>query len=143
MADEFTKFAGRFPLARSEQPAGTTCISLEEFAAADLAVEQALNGDFKALIERLRNADALLPIERSLAAGIIAGKLRRPNHRPPDPSTQTKNQLLALNVANLMHDGMDKKRAVAETMKRYTASDSAVRKAMQAFAAFRVNKSDT
>ena len=90
MADEFAKFAGIFPIERAESAEGAIPMTLGEFGAAELAVEEALRGNFALLAERLRTAKALLGIERTIAADIIEKKLRKPNHRPIDPGTLGK-----------------------------------------------------
>ena len=51
MADEFAKFAGIFPIERAEPAAGAApIITLEEFAQAELAVEEALRGSVALLM---------------------------------------------------------------------------------------------
>ncbi len=100
--------------------------------AAELAVEQALGGDFAPLVERLRTATVLLVHEREVAADIIDRKIRRPRRRPPGPGTQTKNLVLALKVAALMSTGMVRKAAVAKTAEDNGEGVSTVDKAVTA-----------
>jgi hypothetical protein len=106
-------------------------VPLEEFAAMTLAIEEALRGDFAPLVERLRTKTVLLPIERNTAADIIEGKLRPPKHRLARPALQTRNFILALNVAARMSVGVPEKCAVAETADEYGVEIHTVRDAIK------------
>lgn len=131
MADEFAKFAGIFPIARAAE--GTAPINtLEEFAQAELAVEEALRGNAALLAERLGTGKAL-PIECVVAAAILKGELRKPAHRPADPGTSGKNYLLALAVNELMREGETEKAAVSKVAQAAQTSISTVCKATVAW----------
>jgi hypothetical protein len=97
---KFAKFAGIFPLRRAKRIASV--MSLEEFAQADYAVEQALKfGNDGPLKARLRTPGAkLLPLELNTFVDIAEKKIRRPRHRiPQDPRVlRSKRFYLALCV---------------------------------------------
>jgi hypothetical protein len=133
MADEFAKFAGIFPIERAEPAEGAALVTLEEFAQAELAVEEALRGNFTLLAERQRTARVLLPIERAITADILEKKLRKPNHRPADPGTSGKSFLLAFEVNKLMREGETEKSAVSRVAQAAQTSISTVRKATEAY----------
>ena len=133
MADEFAKFAGIFPIERAEPAAGAApIITLEEFAQAELAVEEALRGSVALLAERL-GAGKALPIECVVAAAILKGELRKPAHRPADPGTSGKTWRLAFAVNELMQEGEPEKSAISKVAQATGASISAVYKATEAW----------
>jgi hypothetical protein len=127
--EEFTKFAGKYPIKRAKSLKPPT--SLEEYGAAEIAVEEALRGNFALLVNRLRTAPVLLSIERDVAADIIDKKLGKPGHRPRNPGTSNKAWLLAFEVAELMHAGNPEKSAVSMVAETAKVSTSSVRKAMK------------
>lgn len=132
MADGYAKFAGIFPIERADSADDAVPMTLEEFAKADFAVEQALRfGKFEALAERLRTAETLLHIERTIAADIISGKLKRPAHRiAKEPEAlRFKELFLALCVRVAMDKELPRKAAVAEVAKERGFSVSKVQKA--------------
>ena len=131
MAGEFAKFAGEFSIAESVE--GVTPIRLEEYGAAELAVEEALRGNFTLLAERQRTARVLFPIERTITADILEKKLRKPNHRPADPGTSHKTWLLAFAVNELMREGEPEKAAVSRVAQAAQTSISTVCKATEAY----------
>src|SRR5262249_29569359 len=99
-------------------------VSIEEAAQADYALEEAHNGNFKPLIERVRQHTVLLPTEREIVAAIMAGKLRRRRGRLALPAARAAEQLiLALDV--LQRPG-PLKTAVIDTAKKFEVSRSAV-----------------
>src|SRR5262245_6088818 len=112
MADEFSKFAGIFPVERARLSEDAIPMTLEEYAAASYAVEQALKfGNYVPLNKRLRTPGAkLLPLELNMAADIIpdeaggaGGGFKKPRHRPTQPEKlQLSQQRLALGVLSLL-----------------------------------------
>jgi hypothetical protein len=133
MAGEFAKFAGMFPIERAESAEGATPpITLEEFAQAELAVEEALRGNAALLAERLGTGKAL-PIECVVAAAILEKKLRKPSHRPADQGMSGNRFLLAFDVNELMRGGEPEKSAVSKVAQAAGVSISSVRKATEAW----------
>lgn len=130
--EQFTKFADKIPIKRAKptKDKGAIPMTLEEYGAAEIAVEEALRGDSALLVKRLRTGRAL-PIEQAVAADVIDKKLRKPSHRPPNPGTSTKNWLLAFEVAGLMHAGESEKSAVSVVAEKANVSNDAVHKAMR------------
>jgi hypothetical protein len=135
MADEFEKFAGIFPIARAESSEGAIPMSLEEFGQAEYAVEQALvYGNYAPLEERLRVPSAKhLPLELNIAADIIAGKIKRPNHRIPQhpEALNIKRIYLALCVRVMMDKRKPRKAAVTDVAKENRVSPSTVSAAVR------------
>jgi hypothetical protein len=128
--EKFAKFAGIFPLKRARRIGSgeTIVMSLEEFAQADYAVEQALEfGNYGPLQERLHTPGVKLPLELSIAADIWAGKIKRPSHRTPHPENlRTKYMYLALCVRVRMDKNELLKAAVATVEKENRVSVSTV-----------------
>lgn len=108
--DKFSKFGGIVPIERADTTEGAIPVTWEEFAQAYVAVEQALKFfDFAPLEERLRTATPL-PLELSIAADIISGKLKRPAHRRADPMLQSRRQYLAFSVLAELEDDLVEQR---------------------------------
>ncbi|HEY3223428.1 MAG TPA: hypothetical protein VGJ76_06525 [Pseudolabrys sp.] len=133
MADEFSKFGGIFPLERAGPADGGEPIvtSLEEFGQAHLAVEQALKYfNYAPLLERLHTARSL-PLELSIAAGIIEGKIKKPRHRVAQPSVRMRKVYLALSVAEAMLKGTPRKAAISDVAEENDVSASTVSTAIR------------
>ena len=117
-----------------ERPPGS--VDLEDLAAADYALEQALvYGNPEPLEKRLRSDAPLLRKERDVAADIIAEKLKRPPHRPADHPEELRNRgdhYLALCVWTLRVKGVSHERAVHQVKIDEQVSESTVRKAVRA-----------
>ncbi len=95
MTEEYTKFGGRFPIERGDDTG--TPVTLEEFAAADVAIEQAYRGKFAPLPDASHGDGAAA--DRARRRGhIIEGKLRPPNHRPKG-DTSVRDLVLAIDVS--------------------------------------------
>jgi hypothetical protein len=133
---KFAKFAGVVPIKRAKRisDSGTVVMSLEEYAQADYAVEQALKfGNYGPLFERLRTPGAKHPLELSVTADIGEGKIKRPRHRiPQDPGVlRTKRFYLALCVRVAMDQGNCRKAAVADVAEKNRVSASTVHAAVR------------
>jgi hypothetical protein len=134
MADKFSKFAGIFPIERAALTDGDATIpmTLEEFAQAYCAVEQALKFfNYAPLIERLRTSMPLLGLERNIAANLIEGKIKKPKHRVAQPKTSSRKLGLALSVAMAMSQGVPRKAAVSDVAKANRVSKSTVSTALR------------
>jgi len=108
-------------------------IDLEEVGQASYAVEQACEGNFGPLEDRLRSGKALLFFEIELLADIVAGKVkRRSRGRPAQPAAMrhAKVLLLALEVLTRRLKGCTHKGAVMDTAKNFDVHRSAVDKAV-------------
>jgi hypothetical protein len=118
MADKFAKFGGIFPIERADGTDGdaTVAMTLKEFAEASYVVEQALKFfNYAPLLERLRSAATLLSVERSIAADIIEGKVKRPKHRPLAwADARSRKLYLAVSVAAVIAKGISRKAAVKD-----------------------------
>jgi hypothetical protein len=133
---KFAKFAGVVPVKRAKRisDSGTVVMSLEEYAQADYAVEQALKfGNYGPLFERLRTPGAKHPWELSVTADIGEGKIKRPRHRiPQDPRVlRSKRWYLALCVRVAMDQGKPLKAAVADVAKEHSVGRAKIYAAVQ------------
>ena len=81
-------------------------MTLEEFAAMHLAIEEALKGNPALLVERFCTAEVILPIEYSVLADTVKGKIKRAANRPAQPRIQGRSVILALDVSIRMLTGM-------------------------------------
>lgn len=70
------------------------------------------------LIDRLRSAPYITTAERQLAADIIDGIFKRPAHRVDRGETEITGHMIALFARVLADKGLNRKRAVAELLKR-------------------------
>ena len=130
---KFAKFGGIVPIEQADTPG--IPMTWEEYAQAWCAVEQALKFfDYAPLVKRLRDAGSLLPLERSIAADIISGKLKRPKHRvAKSEMVRSRQRYLAWCVLAKLSEGLLRKAAISKVVEEEHASASAVSAAVQAF----------
>jgi len=129
MSEKFAKFAGIFPIECAESSEGAIPMTLEEFGQAEYAVEQALNfGNYVPLEERLCGPGVKLPLELNIAAKIMTGKIKRPNHRiaQPPEMLRFKRQYFALSVRVMIDKGKALKTAVSDVAQENGVSKSTV-----------------
>jgi|RhiMetdeSRZDD1v2_1073273.scaffolds.fasta_scaffold58031_3 hypothetical protein len=92
-------------------------MTLGEFGAMTLAIEEAQKGNFEPLLERFRTAEVVLPLEYSFLVDIAKGKIKRVANRPIQPALETRDVILALDVSIRMLNGEGKKGAVDRVAK--------------------------
>jgi hypothetical protein len=142
MADEFSKFVGIIPIERAPPSKDAISMTLEEYAEASHAAEQAVKfGNYVPLKKRLRTPGAkLLSLELTMAADIIpneagraGGGFKRPPHRPAQPEKlRTRQRLFSLDVLALVAKGQPRKKAVSTVAERNKTSISTVSTAVRA-----------
>jgi hypothetical protein len=90
------------------------------------ALEEAKQGDWRALEKRVRSGIDLCPTERAFVADIIAGKIKRPKHNPLDFEAQRRRRKIASYVVWGETQTSRKKPTIADAMRVFGVSRAGV-----------------
>jgi hypothetical protein len=133
MTEKFSKFGGIFPIEQATPGDDGKAIpmTLEEFAQAHYAVEQALKFfNYEPLKKRLRTATPLA-LELNIFVDIFEGKIKKPKHRMAKPNTRSRKLCLALSVVAKIIKNVPRKAAIRDVAKASGASTSTVSTALR------------
>ena len=100
-----------------------------------IGIDQAGDGDFGPLIERLRSEVSLTRRQREVIALILEGRLKRPRHRVRKESTELMEQAIAYEVMVREKSG-GTEAAVHEVMVKFNKKERSVRLALSRWRAW-------